>query len=284
MTTILTIGNTNKLEHMPAFRSFIIFLAVGTALNLAVFWFCLIGGTILLKYFPMSQTSWQLLLLCLLYLSSLISGVLLATRKSVVKGPLLAPLASAVACVVSFFIYRLFDDRLPTDLPAFIKYGVVPVILLSLAGFQIATLLQKPDHSMEPVNNQNKWFRFRLGTLFFLIATAGLAFSWFAGNIQESWQLRHLRAFKPHPVSVDGDVYYLIFNSPDALGDDDLVHVAKLTEMRQLSLDFSNVSDKGLQQLEPLTQLELLGLRGTKVTDKGVTRLQRLLPECEIGY
>ncbi|HUY87667.1 MAG TPA: hypothetical protein VMV10_02925 [Pirellulales bacterium] len=54
------------------------------------------------------------------------------------------------------------------------------------------------------------------------------------------------------------------------------------TELEELDLRDSEVTDKGLWTLRALKQLKRLDVRGAPVTEKGVRRLARVLPECEI--
>ena len=46
----------------------------------------------------------------------------------------------------------------------------------------------------------------------------------------------------------------------------------------------TNITDAGLEHLKGLTNLEELDLRWTKVTDAGVAKLQQALPNCEIRW
>ena len=55
-----------------------------------------------------------------------------------------------------------------------------------------------------------------------------------------------------------------------------LVYIGKLTGLRQLTLDVSNTSDSGIQNLNQLTNLECLALNLTKVTGAGIGKLKRL--------
>lgn len=54
------------------------------------------------------------------------------------------------------------------------------------------------------------------------------------------------------------------------------------TELEELDLRDSEVTDKGLWTLRTLKQLKRLDVRGAPVTKKGARRLARVLPECEI--
>jgi hypothetical protein len=58
--------------------------------------------------------------------------------------------------------------------------------------------------------------------------------------------------------------------------------LAELDSLRELRLDFTSVTDTGLEVLAGLKGLQALHLGGTKVTDAGVTQLQKALPKCRI--
>ena len=93
------------------------------------------------------------------------------------------------------------------------------------------------------------------------------------------------------------------------VGDDGLKHlISGLTNLRQLNVSNTLVSDKGLKHLNGLTNphilllentqisdgglkhlcglktLSLLSLENTQVTKEGVIELQKALPDCEISY
>lgn len=54
------------------------------------------------------------------------------------------------------------------------------------------------------------------------------------------------------------------------------------TELEDLDLRESEVTDQGILQLRTLKNLKRLDLRGSPVTEQGVQNLARVLPECEI--
>jgi Leucine-rich repeat (LRR) protein len=56
-----------------------------------------------------------------------------------------------------------------------------------------------------------------------------------------------------------------------------------LTQLRELYLTDTQVSDAGLEHLRRLTQLENLNLSNTQVTDAGVNELKKALPDVEIS-
>jgi hypothetical protein len=49
-----------------------------------------------------------------------------------------------------------------------------------------------------------------------------------------------------------------------------------------LNLNGTQVTDAGLPHIAPLTQLRELLLVDTKVSDEGVAKLKQALPDCEI--
>lgn len=64
---------------------------------------------------------------------------------------------------------------------------------------------------------------------------------------------------------------------------EDSRHLETLPNLR-LNLRRVPIDDDDLQYLKALTNLEELDLRGTKVTDAGVRKLQQALPNCEIFH
>ena len=64
-----------------------------------------------------------------------------------------------------------------------------------------------------------------------------------------------------------------------------LVHVGELRRLKKLGFCVgTEVTDAGLVHLRRLTQLQELNLDDTKVTDQGATELQQALPNCNIRY
>ncbi len=154
-------------------------------------------------------------------------------------------------------------------------------------------------------------FQFTLRTLLLLMLVASSAFSWLGIRYQRSKQqseiLAEFQEFKPDVHYRGGYVTFLSFiKSPSKPGDEDLVHLKKLTRLewltlwqapitdaglehlkelrhlKSLTLYGARITDAGLVHLEGLTGLENLDLTGTQVTDEGVQRLQRALPDTEI--
>ncbi|HEX4130988.1 MAG TPA: protein kinase [Pirellulales bacterium] len=65
---------------------------------------------------------------------------------------------------------------------------------------------------------------------------------------------------------------------------DDLADLSRHTELVELHLDYSKITDAGLRHLEPLTALTTLTLTGTQVSAAGVAKLQKALPKCKIEW
>jgi hypothetical protein len=57
-----------------------------------------------------------------------------------------------------------------------------------------------------------------------------------------------------------------------------------LPNLRVLNLRRLPIDDDDLQYLQALTDLEELDLRGTQVTEEGVKKLQEALPDCKIEH
>ena len=55
-----------------------------------------------------------------------------------------------------------------------------------------------------------------------------------------------------------------------------------LSNLSQLDLDDTKITDAGLVHLKELTKLTFLTLRGTMVTDAGVNQLRQALPGLRI--
>jgi hypothetical protein len=64
--------------------------------------------------------------------------------------------------------------------------------------------------------------------------------------------------------------------------DGDLVHLRRCTQLQQLVLDHSQISDEGLQYVRSLPGLRLLGLAGTRVTERAVDELRRSRPDLTV--
>ena len=60
------------------------------------------------------------------------------------------------------------------------------------------------------------------------------------------------------------------------------MHLKGLTNLKELRLNATQVTDAGLVHLKGLTKLEERYLSGTQVTDAGVAELKKALPKCDI--
>jgi len=85
--------------------------------------------------------------------------------------------------------------------------------------------------------------------------------------------LEKLAPFKPvHTTDNNGYVDGLKLEGPHVT-DEVMDHVAKLRDLKTLSLFGSSISDKGLGKVRSLEKLETLGIGNTKITDKGLSAL-----------
>ena len=57
------------------------------------------------------------------------------------------------------------------------------------------------------------------------------------------------------------------------VGDDGLKHLLSLTELEELHLDYSEITDAGVALLASLPKLRILDLKGTKISDEGLAHL-----------
>jgi hypothetical protein len=67
------------------------------------------------------------------------------------------------------------------------------------------------------------------------------------------------------------------------LTDDGLVKLKDLTSLSRLDLDYTRISDNGLAHLEGLKNLSALSLNGTPVTDAGLSHLKGLTNLAELN-
>jgi hypothetical protein len=72
------------------------------------------------------------------------------------------------------------------------------------------------------------------------------------------------------------------FPDGQVIDDDGLATVAKLKDLEELYLGWTDIGDAGLANLSTLTKLRLLDLQHTNVTDEGVARFKDALPNCAI--
>lgn len=62
-----------------------------------------------------------------------------------------------------------------------------------------------------------------------------------------------------------------------------LLSLQRLTGLKTLGLNDTQVTDAGLVHLQGLTGLRWLDLAKTKATDSGPAKLRQALPRCKIG-
>src|SRR5262245_55661367 len=80
-----------------------------------------------------------------------------------------------------------------------------------------------------------------------------------------------VRALGPYYAKGDGDaITELSFHGNKRLRDADLKLVARLPQLKFLSLGTTVITDDGLSELKPLTHLKELHVNSTKVTDAGL--------------
>ena len=63
-----------------------------------------------------------------------------------------------------------------------------------------------------------------------------------------------------------------------------LTHLKGLTQLGDLRLHFTKITDVGLMHLKGLKNLEKLVLTETNVTDAEVEKLQQALPKCQVYH
>ena len=78
-----------------------------------------------------------------------------------------------------------------------------------------------------------------------------------------------------------------IFQELPAIGhghlpDKGLVHLGKLSRLKYLNLNKTQISDDGLKSLHACHSLEFLSLSGTRTTPAGVERLRAALPDLHV--
>ena len=63
-----------------------------------------------------------------------------------------------------------------------------------------------------------------------------------------------------------------------------LKEVAKLKQLNFLALNLTQITDAGLKEVAKLKQLRFVNLEDTKVTKAGVDQLIKVLPKCKINH
>lgn len=73
-----------------------------------------------------------------------------------------------------------------------------------------------------------------------------------------------------------------LYLSDTNLTDAGLVHLSGLARLEVLDLSYTDVTDKGITALVSLTSLRRINLRGTSVSDEGVAEMQRKRPTLAV--
>ena len=76
----------------------------------------------------------------------------------------------------------------------------------------------------------------------------------------------------------------LILNGTKKVTDAGLKEVAKLTQLKGLYLEGTEITDAALKEVAKLKQLRFINLEDTKVTKAGVDQLIKVLPKCRITH
>lgn len=76
----------------------------------------------------------------------------------------------------------------------------------------------------------------------------------------------------------------LILRQNTAVNDTWLADILELKQVRYLTLRYSGITNRGLEELQQATWLDLIDLMGTKVSPEGVKQLQQALPKCRIVW
>lgn len=92
---------------------------------------------------------------------------------------------------------------------------------------------------------------------------------------------------KDHGTEALGELRHLKFlqlTNSGQVGDGAMPHVGRCTQLKELILSTTHVTDKGLIHLTGLTELRWLSLKRTMVTKEGVEKLAAALPRCRIEW
>lgn len=66
------------------------------------------------------------------------------------------------------------------------------------------------------------------------------------------------------------------------LTDDDLASIGKLPHVRQLTLEYVDITDKGLEHLLAIEQFDTLRIKRTKATEAGIAKLKQKFPQLNV--
>jgi hypothetical protein len=103
--------------------------------------------------------------------------------------------------------------------------------------------------------------------------------------------LRSLGLVDDNPITAEGIRNLLPLTNLESLNlnttrlERDAISVlSEFRSLRDLSLCYTNLHDKDIEQFAGLQKLESLDVRRTRITPSGFQRLKRLLPNCKIGW
>ena len=146
------------------------------------------------------------------------------------------------------------------------------------------------DMATDTPTQKLRWFQFSLRTLLVFVTLCVLACSWLAVKMERARkqraivdEIRKLGGQVEYKGSLLGEDFFakvVAVRLPPPLSDGNLEHLRKhlegLTQLRELSLHDTQLSDAGLQHLKGLTQLKRLDLINTQVSDAGLEHLKGL--------
>lgn len=137
-------------------------------------------------------------------------------------------------------------------------------------------------------------WQFSLRSLFVLTTICSIIFAIGGRAWRQQAAVREIEALggwvdyhKPIPLGIEtlADVKWIGFSYDcKQVTDDDLRHLAEMTEVEEIFLYYTSITDEGLKHLTGLTKLKELGLCQTKVTPKGIAKLKESLPLCVIYH
>lgn len=77
-------------------------------------------------------------------------------------------------------------------------------------------------------------------------------------------------------------IEHLAIGFPTWIDDAGMKHIAKMPNLKSLSLKFTKLTPKGLNNLLPLKSLQLLVVDGTKLSDDDARAFEQAMPDCEV--
>ena len=216
-------------------------------------------------------------------------------------------LASIAGASVLAGSLAVFPDNFPYPYPSI--QSVVPIVPNMMAGgvlgsvsllvVEVAIWLVVPggvarkepsvDDSSAAADRKLVRFQFTLRALMVAVLLVSLPLSWLRfmrARIQQQQELLvPIERFHPDTYWHRGYVTKLLFPLSSPVDDDDLAHVARFTELRQLRLwGCAKVTDAALVDISKLTDLYRLSIAGTQITPDGVEELKKTLPNCDVLY